>query len=144
MLKYDSRSLHALSGHSLSSFGGKWCFYRTFPFATNQRGAVSGNETGKHFSTPIFLFNGWKMLIGRRPHVSKKTKEVVWQAAGLTLEEGILKCEMCHLTSAETRRVWRGGSGSRSPSWTWRCSGAGRDVYEVITRLRYTLTKAGW
>lgn len=84
------------------------------------------------------------MLIGRRPHVSKKTKEVVWQAAGLTLEEGILKCEMCHLTSPEMRRVWRGGSGSGSPSWTWRCSRAGRDVYEVITRFRYTQTKSGW
>ncbi len=64
----------------------------------------------------------------------KKTKAVVWQAAVLTLEDGILKCEMCHLTAAETHAVWKGVSRNRSPSCMWRCSGAGRDVYEVITR----------
>lgn len=28
------------------------CFSSTFPCATNQRGAVGGNETGKHFRAP--------------------------------------------------------------------------------------------
>ncbi len=46
----------------------------------------------------------------------KKTKAVVWQAAVLTLEDGILKCEMCHLTAAETHAVWKGVSRNRSPS----------------------------
>ncbi len=48
--------------------------------------------------------------------MSKKTKEVVWQAAGLMLEDGILKCEICHLTAAETHAVWKGVSRNGSLS----------------------------